>query len=95
MNLNSQFTVRHGLKDAKKMEDLQMKVIDCLRDHCTYNSEAQKKPNFFSLILGKIAHLRTLSREGLERLIYFKLDDTFPSPPTIIENMFHSNDLPF
>jgi hypothetical protein len=40
------------------MEELQMKIIDCLRDHCTYNSEAQRKPNFFSLILGKIAELR-------------------------------------
>jgi len=51
-------SVRHGLKDVKKMEELQMKVIDCLRDHCTYNAEAQRKPNFFSLILGKIAELR-------------------------------------
>jgi len=52
------WTVRHGLKDDQKMEELQMKVIDCLRDHCTYNAEAQRKPNFFSLILGKIAELR-------------------------------------
>ena len=87
-------SVRHGLKDVKKMEELQMKIIDCLRDHCTYNSEAQRKPNFFSLILGKIADLRTLSREGLERLIYFKLEGTFPTPPTI-ENLFLSSQLPF
>ncbi|XP_045177718.2 probable nuclear hormone receptor HR38 isoform X2 [Mercenaria mercenaria] len=90
----SMVTLRHGLKDVKKMEELQMKIIDCLRDHCTYNSEAQRKPNFFSLILGKIAELRTLSREGLERLIYFKLEGIFPTPP-VIENLFHSSQLPF
>lgn len=55
---SSMFTVRHGLKDVQKMEEVQMKIIDCLRDHCTYNCEAQRKPNFFSLILGKIAELR-------------------------------------
>ncbi|XP_060597294.1 probable nuclear hormone receptor HR38 isoform X2 [Ruditapes philippinarum] len=90
----SMVTLRHGLKDVRKMEELQMKIIDCLRDHCTYNSEAQRKPNFFSLILGKIAELRTLSREGLERLIYFKLEGSFPTPP-IIESLFHSSQLPF
>lgn len=90
----SMVTLRHGLKDVKKMEELQMKIIDCLRDHCTYNSEAQRKPNFFSLILGKIAELRSLSREGLERLIYFKLEGIFPTPP-VIENLFHSSQLPF
>lgn len=90
----SMVTLRHGLKDVKKMEELQMKIIDCLRDHCTYNSEAQRKPNFFSLILGKIADLRTLSREGLERLIYFNLGGTIPTPQ-IIEKLFISSQLPF
>ncbi|WAR10079.1 HR38-like protein [Mya arenaria] len=87
-------TLRHGLKDVKKMEELQMKIIDCLRDHCTYNADAQRKPNFFSLILGKIAELRSLSREGQERLIFFKLQGLFPTPP-VIESLFHSSQLPF
>ena len=85
-------TARHGLKDQKKMEELQMKIIDCLRDHCTYNSEAQKKPHLFSYILSTEADLRTLSREGLQRMIFFK--DIFQAPP-IIEDMFLSNVLPF
>lgn len=87
-------TTRHGLKDQKKMEELQMKVIDCLRDHCTYNSEAQKKPHLFSYILSTEAELRTLSREGLQRMLFFKLEDIFPAPP-IIEDMYLSNVLPF
>ncbi|XP_067685643.1 probable nuclear hormone receptor HR38 isoform X1 [Haliotis asinina] len=90
----SMVTLRHGLKEPKKMEDLQMKIIDCLRDHCTYNSEAQKKSHFFSRILGKIAELRSLSREGLQRMFYFKLEDVIRAPP-IIENMYLSNQLPF
>lgn len=88
------FLVRHGLKEPKKMEDLQLKIIDCLRDHCTYNSEAQKKTNFFSIILGKIAELRTLSREGLQRLFYFQLENIIQAPP-IIESLFLSSQLPF
>jgi nuclear receptor subfamily 4 group A protein 2 len=90
----SMVTQRHGLKEPKKMEDLQMKIIDALRDHCTYNSEAQKKPHFFSRILGKIPELRSLSREGLQRLFYLKLED-IAQPPPIIENLFLTSQLPF
>ena len=86
--------MRHGLKEPKKMEDLQMKIIDCLRDHCTYNSDAQKKPHFFSRILGKIAELRSLSREGLQRLYYYKLENVMQAPP-MIENLYLSSQLPF
>lgn len=88
------FSVRHGLREQKKMEDLQMKIIDTLRDHCIYNSEAQKKPHFFSRILSKIAELRSLSREGLQRLFYFKLEDAIKAPP-VIEDMYLNSHLPF
>lgn len=86
--------MRHGLKEPKKMEDLQLKILDTLRDHCTYNSEAQRKPHFFSTILGKIAELRSLSREGLQRLFYLKLEDVVQAPP-IIESLFLTSKLPF
>ncbi|CAG2181390.1 unnamed protein product, partial [Oppiella nova] len=39
-------TERHGLKDAHRVEQLQMKIINSLKDHVTYNSEAQKKPHY-------------------------------------------------
>ena len=76
------------------MEDLQSKLIDSLRDHCTYNSEAMKKPQFFSRILGKLPELRTLSREGLQRLFYLKVEE-IAQPPPVIENLFLSSQLPF
>ncbi|XP_070186640.1 probable nuclear hormone receptor HR38 [Littorina saxatilis] len=87
-------TLRHGLKEQSKMEELQMKIIDCLRDHCTYNSEAQKKSNFFSRILGKTAELRSLSREGLQQMYQYKVENVSRAP-TIIENLYLSNQLPF
>lgn len=89
-------TLRHGLKNQAKMEEVQMKIIDSLRDHCVYNSEAQKKPNYFSSILGKVAELRTLSRQGIQRMELLKMDTTEVAPaPHMIEDIFLSNELPF
>lgn len=89
-------TLRHGLKNQAKMEEVQMKIIDSLRDHCVYNSEAQKKPNYFSSILGKVAELRTLSRQGIQRMELLKMDTSEVSPaPTMIEDIFLSSELPF
>ena len=70
-----------------------MKIIDALRDHCTYNSEAQRKPQLFSTILGKMPELRSLSREGLERLFYFKPEDK--KLPQALLNLLAANKLPF
>ncbi|CAL1543524.1 unnamed protein product, partial [Lymnaea stagnalis] len=94
MSALAMITLRHGLREPEKMEDLQMKIIDCLRDHCTYNSEAQRKPHFFSRILSKIAELRTLSREGLQCMTEVaKFDDAITAPAVI--QSYISNQLPF
>ncbi|KAK3082841.1 hypothetical protein FSP39_006822 [Pinctada imbricata] len=87
-------TMRHGLKEQTKMEEVQTKLTECLRDHCTYNSEAQKKPNYFSNILGKVTELRSLSQEGIQRMQNIKLDRIFVTP-TAIEDVFLSSELPF
>ncbi|XP_055386648.1 probable nuclear hormone receptor HR38 [Condylostylus longicornis] len=86
-------TERHGLREPKKVEQLQMRIINSLRDHITYNTDAQKKPQYFSRLLGKLPELRSLSLQGLQRIFYLKLEDLIP-PPTLIENMFVSS-LPF
>lgn len=86
-------TERHGLREPKKVEQLQLKVINSLRDHVTYNSEAQRKPHYFSRLLGKLPELRSLSVQGLQRIFYLKLEDLVPAPP-LIENMFVAS-LPF
>ncbi|XP_019931953.2 probable nuclear hormone receptor HR38 isoform X3 [Aedes albopictus] len=86
-------TERYGLREPKKVELLQMKIISSLRDHVTYNSEAQRKPHYFNRLLGKLPELRSLSVQGLQRIFYLKLEDLVPAPP-LIENMFLAS-LPF
>ncbi|XP_057667701.1 probable nuclear hormone receptor HR38 isoform X2 [Diorhabda carinulata] len=86
-------TERHGLKDPHKVEQLQMKIISSLRDHVTYNAEAQRKSHYFSRLLGKLPELRSLSVQGLQRIFYLKFEDLVPAPP-LIEKMFVAS-LPF
>ena len=84
---------RHGLSDPKAVENLQNKIINSLRDHVTYNADAQRKPHYFSRILDKLPQLRSLSVQGLQRIFYLKLEDLVPAPP-LIERMFASS-IPF
>ncbi|KAG7188846.1 hypothetical protein KM043_008452 [Ampulex compressa] len=86
-------TERYGLKEPHRMEQLQMKIISSLRDHVTYNAEAQRKTHYLSRLLGKLPELRSLSVQGLQRIFYLKLEDLVPAPP-LIETMFVGS-LPF
>lgn len=86
-------TERHGLREPHRVEQLQMKIISSLRDHVTYNAEAQRKTHYFSRLLGKLPELRSLSVQGLQRIFYLKLEDLVPAPP-LIEKMFVAS-LPF
>ena len=63
------FTVaeRAGLLEPKKVEALQTKIINSLRDHVTYNQDAQRKPHYFSRILDKL-QVGQQHREQLKRL---------------------------
>jgi nuclear receptor subfamily 4 group A protein 2 len=87
------FPERHGLRDPQKVELLQMKIISSLRDHVTYNPEAQRKPHYFSRLLSKLPELRSLSIQGLQRIFYLKVEDLAPAPP-LLEAIFSSS-LPF
>ncbi|XP_025200569.1 probable nuclear hormone receptor HR38 isoform X3 [Melanaphis sacchari] len=87
-------TERHGLREAKKAEQIQMKIINSLREHITYSmSDSQRKSYYFSRLLAKLPELRSLSVQGLQRIFYLKLEDLVPAPP-LIENMFIAS-LPF
>ena len=88
--LNSE---RHGLMEPKKVESLQTKIINSLRDHVTYNQDAQKKPQYFSRILDKLQVLRSLSQQALQRIFYLRLEGLVPEPP-IIKKLFSSS-IPF
>lgn len=86
-------TERFGLREPQKVELLQMKIISSLRDHVTYNAEAQRKPHYFSRLLSKLPELRSLSIQGLQRIFYLKVEDLAPAPP-LLEAIFSSS-LPF
>ncbi|XP_076871644.1 nuclear receptor subfamily 4 group A member 2b isoform X2 [Brachyhypopomus gauderio] len=86
-------TERHGLKEPKKMEELQNKVLNCLKDHVVCAGSGLNCQNHLSKLLGKLPELRTLCTRGLQRLFYLKLEDLVPTP-AIIEKLFHDT-LPF
>ena len=91
--LNVFVSDRHGLSDPKAVENLQNKIINSLRDHVTYNPDAQKKPHYFSRILDKLQVLRSLSQQALQRIFYLRLEGLVPEPP-IIKKLFSSS-IPF
>ncbi|XP_035205813.1 probable nuclear hormone receptor HR38 isoform X2 [Stegodyphus dumicola] len=80
---------RYGLKEPERVEQLQAKITSSLRDHVTYNNEAQKKRHYFSRILAQLPELRSLSAQGLQRIFYLRLEDLVPEPP-LVENIYTS-----
>lgn len=81
---------RHGLKEPKKVEELQNNIVKCLKEgdggsHCW--------SNHLSRLLEKLRELRTLCIQGLQRIFYLKLEDLVP-PPAIIDKLFLDT-LPF
>ncbi|KAG7221723.1 hypothetical protein INR49_000090 [Caranx melampygus] len=86
-------TDRHGLKEPKRVEDLQNQIITCLKDHVSGCGSDSLRPNYLSRLLGKLPELRTLCTQGLQRIFYLKLEDLVPPPP-IVEKIFMDT-LPF
>ncbi|KAK0088790.1 hypothetical protein PV325_010730 [Microctonus aethiopoides] len=80
-------TERYGLKEPHRVEELQSKIVASLRDHVTYNAEAQRKTQYLSHLLSKLPDLRSLSVQGLQRIFYLKLENLAPVPP-LIETLF-------
>ncbi|KAM4568314.1 nuclear receptor subfamily 4 group A member 3 isoform 1-T1 [Fundulus diaphanus] len=77
-----------GLKDSKRVEELQNKVICCLRDHLgcgpsSSSSSSTKTTPPLSRVLGLRAELRSQRTQGMQRIFYLKLEDLVPPPPSI------------
>ncbi|KAI7807694.1 nuclear receptor subfamily 4 group A member 2b [Triplophysa rosa] len=79
-------TERHGLKEPKKTEELQNKIVNCLKDQVSCSAELSK-------LLEKLPEVRALCTQGLQRIFYLKLEDLVPTP-AIIDKLFHDT-LPF
>ncbi|KAG5267632.1 hypothetical protein AALO_G00223890 [Alosa alosa] len=86
-------TERHGLKEPRKVEELQNRILNCLKDQVTFNGTSPLSQNHLSKLLGKLPELRTLCTQGLQRIFYLKLEDLVP-PPAIIDKLFLDT-LPF
>ncbi|XP_022057596.1 nuclear receptor subfamily 4 group A member 2-like [Acanthochromis polyacanthus] len=86
-------TERHGLKEPKKVEDLQNNVVRCLKDGGSTDGGSSCWSNHLSRLLEKLPELRTLCIQGLQRIFYLKLEDLVP-PPAIIDKLFLDT-LPF
>lgn len=85
------FPDRHGLCDTKRLDALQNKVINALKDHVTYNPEAQRKgQGYFTKILERLPAVKSLNVQGLQRLFYLKMDNLLPTDlaPPSLEKLF-------
>ncbi|KAK5864220.1 hypothetical protein PBY51_001180 [Eleginops maclovinus] len=84
---------RHGLKEPKRVEDLQNQLITSLKDHLSGCGSDSLQPHYLSRLLGKLPELRTLCTQGQQRIFYLKLEDLVPPPP-IVDKIFMDT-LPF
>jgi len=65
-----------------------MKIIETLRDHVTYNCEAQKKPYYFSILLSKLPELRSLSARGIDHISSLRSNQSVQIPSEL-EKLFN------
>ena len=77
-----------GLKDRKRVEELQNKVLCSLRDHLGFGSSAAgasagKASPSLNRVVGVRAELRIQRTQGLQRIFYLKLEDLVPPPQAI------------
>lgn len=84
---------RHGLKEPKRVEELQNRIVSCLKDHVAAAGTEPGRPGCLSKLLGKLPELRSLCTQGLQRIFYLKLEDLVPPPP-IVDKIFMDT-LPF
>jgi len=82
---------RHGLREPKKVEQLETKITEALREYTEYNAHAQKHPNYFAKTLSMVTELKSLSMLGVQRINSFKREPV-PIPTTQpIESYYLSN----
>ena len=58
---------RHGVQNSKHIDEIQTRILNALRDHCTYNTVPSTTLTFPRL-LGLLPQLRTVGRLGVDRL---------------------------
>ncbi|XP_054652261.1 nuclear receptor subfamily 4 group A member 2-like isoform X2 [Dunckerocampus dactyliophorus] len=87
-------TERHGVKEPRKVEELQRNIVKCLKDGGTVaDRDTNAWPSHLFRLVEKLPELRTLCIQGLQRIFYLKLEDLVP-PPAVIDKLFLDT-LPF
>ncbi|XP_058529681.1 nuclear receptor subfamily 4 group A member 1 [Ochotona princeps] len=82
---------RHGLQEPWRVEELQNRILSCLKEHLeAVTGEPQpavsgepQPASRLSRLLGKLPELRTMGKQGLQRIFYLKLEDLVPPPPIV------------
>uniref|UniRef100_A0A8C4Q3T1 NR LBD domain-containing protein n=1 Tax=Eptatretus burgeri TaxID=7764 RepID=A0A8C4Q3T1_EPTBU len=86
-------TERHGLKEPKRVEELQARLVTSLKEHVALSTPTPARSAQLSRLLGKLPELRSLCTQGLQRIFYLKLEDLVPPPP-MLDKLFLDT-LPF
>lgn len=81
------FIERTGLKHGVKVTSAESKVVDSLRDHCTYNPEAQNKPHLYSRVVSLMDPLDSICQHMISRLQQAIVDHNI-SVPSQISQLF-------
>jgi len=80
-----------GLREPKKVEQLENKITDALRDYTEYHRAGQKHPNYFARSVNMVTELKSLQALGAQRINLFKREPV-PIPTTQpIENYYLPN----
>lgn len=80
---HSDFLERSGVKAGYKIESAESKVVDSLRDHCTYNPDAQNNPHLYSRVVNLMPELDSLSQLLISRLQQAILDHDITVPTQV------------
>ncbi|KAM8794168.1 nuclear receptor subfamily 4immunitygroup A member 1 [Eudromia elegans] len=95
-------TERHGLREPRRVEELQNRIVGCLKEHAAGSGSSGSagsagsgvaRAGALSRLLGTLPELRTLCTQGLQRIFYLKLEDLVPPPP-LVDKIFMDT-LPF
>ena len=81
---------RSGLKAGIKIESAESKVVDSLRDHCTYDPEAQTMPQMYTRVLSLLPMVHNLSQHMISR-VHLSISEHKISIPKQICHLFSQN----
>lgn len=71
------------LKDSAKVEELRLKTLQSLHEHCATSSVASDRPNYLQKILAELPEIQKTAQPGAARLHCFKLDGLISPTPTL------------